>query len=180
MLLQYTPALNMVKFARSTLAIMLCATLTGASHIALANDANSFFKSTTAQRSSADLGSSTNSDNEFLDVDDAFSLQLQTSESGYLLEWAIAPDYYLYKRQFSVEILDANQSVTDIQLSRGLQKQDGYFGLVEVYYHHASASFRLEPRASDVQVLRVKYQGCADAGLCYPTQTREFRIDKAL
>jgi len=151
---------------------------TGISCLANASDATAFFSSDSQSGSALISG-----DRDFLDVDDAFKLNLRSTASGYLLEWSIAPDYYLYKRQFKIELLEGEELTPRAQFSRGLQKIDGYFGLVEVYYHSASAEL-IKPQsvASTVesdnisQFIKVQYQGCADAGLCYPTQTREIRL----
>ena len=144
-------------------------------HRALANDITDFFDSGTRENASA-----LNNDKEFLDVDDAFVLTLKPTPSGYLLEWTIAPNYYLYKRQFDLELAGGEKLTVQTRFSRGLQKKDGYFGLVEVYYHAATAMINKEAisNSSDKssQSIKVKYQGCAEAGLCYPTQTRELSL----
>lgn len=145
-----------------------------------ANDVSAFFSAGSQSSSSFASGES-----DFLDVDEAFDLNLKATASGYLLEWSIAPDYYLYKRQFKIEMVEGEELTPGTQFSRGLQKIDGYFGLVEVYYHSASAKM---PKPKSVQgtadndninqFIKVQYQGCADAGLCYPTQIREIRLPK--
>ena len=43
---------------------------------------------------------------------------------------------------------------------------------MEVFYNDLSVAFSLEGPVPQDAMLRVSYQGCADAGLCYPPETR--------
>lgn len=107
----------------------------------------------------------------FLAVEQAFKLDINQSDEQTTLVWTIAPGYYLYKHKFDVSGKTGEdiQALTDqTQFSRGIRKRDDYFGPVEVYYHQATAELSA-PKAEQVIV---KYQGCADAGLCYPIQTK--------
>ena len=119
---------------------------------------------------------------QFLDVDDAFELNLDHSESGTELIWVIAPEYYLYKHKFKVlGINSATGKHTDLsanmRLSKGLRKNDGYYGMVEVYYYQAVAKLGAAlQNLSGIDQLEVSYQGCANAGLCYPVQTRKLSL----
>jgi thiol:disulfide interchange protein DsbD len=53
-------------------------------------------------------------------------------------------------------------------------KNDQFFGRVAVFYKQAEAAITLQRTTSDPteMVLDVGYQGCADAGLCYPPITK--------
>lgn len=130
------------------------------------------------------------SDPEFLPVDEAFVLDLIRGEQGIELVWTIAPHYYLYKHKFTIRSQNDEQSplkaLTDVAaFGQGLRKTDDYFGRVEVYYHQALASITqgqlLSKNASGQTIepayLNVQYQGCADAGLCYPVQTRTLQLN---
>ena len=130
------------------------------------------------------------SDPEFLPVDKAFVLDLIRGEQGIELVWTIAPHYYLYKHKFTIRSQNDEQSplkaLTDVAaFGQGLRKTDDYFGRVEVYYHQALASITqgqlLSKNASGQTIepayLNVQYQGCADAGLCYPVQTRTLQLN---
>ena len=125
------------------------------------------------------------SDSEFLPVDEAFVLDLIHGEKGIELVWTIAPQYYLYKHKFTIHSQNDKQSplkaLTDVAMfAQGLRKTDDYFGRVEVFYHQALASItqgQLLTKDAAGQAIKpaslsVQYQGCADAGLCYPIQTR--------
>lgn len=130
------------------------------------------------------------SDPEFLPVDEAFVLDLIHGEKGIELVWSIAPQYYLYKHKFTIHSQNDEQSplkaLTDVAVfAQGLRKTDDYFGRVEVFYHQALASIAqgqlLTKDAAGQTIkptsLNVQYQGCADAGLCYPIQTRTLPLN---
>ncbi len=115
---------------------------------------------------------------EFLHVDEAFVLSAEAAPDGSVLaRWEIADGYYLYRHQFGFSSrVDADHPATPVALGEaeippGKQKVDEYFGEVEVYYHSAQARVPVVEGAGIVEV-GIKYQGCADAGLCYPPETK--------
>ena len=58
------------------------------------------------------------------------------------------------------------------------KKTDEFFGEVDIYYYSVSADIYMEKAISDTFELKVKYQGCADAGLCYPPIFKNISIKK--
>ncbi|MEM7080259.1 MAG: protein-disulfide reductase DsbD [Pseudomonadota bacterium] len=115
-------------------------------------------------------------DDDFLPVDEAFVFSANADSAGRLTaQWDMPDGYYLYRHQFKVEAHDPQaMSVGRVVIPAGKAKFDDYFGDVEVYYHSASIDAPLS--LGDVQQahLFVEYQGCADAGLCYPPERRWF------
>ncbi len=116
------------------------------------------------------------SEEDFLPVDEAFVLQ-PARQNGAALEvsWNIAPGYYLYRHAFRFRLRETTElELGAAQLPAGKQKRDDYFGAVETYRERLTARVPLSARAAlpDTLKLEVRYQGCADAGLCYPPQTR--------
>ena len=107
---------------------------------------------------------------EFLDPDDAFTLDTRLNDGVVEARWTIAPTYYLYRNKFVFDVVDGEgNTVGDAVMSPGKPKYDEYFGDVEVYYREAVARIPVLSRPGDSELrLRVTYQGCADAGLCYP------------
>jgi thiol:disulfide interchange protein DsbD len=60
----------------------------------------------------------------------------------------------------------------------GKKKTDEFFGDVEVYYDVLSATVPVaRPGDASSFEIQVTYQGCADAGLCYPPVTKTLAID---
>jgi thiol:disulfide interchange protein DsbD len=110
----------------------------------------------------------------FLAAEEAFELTVGESAGsaeGVALSWAIAPGYYLYRDRIDVT---AQPPGVVVQIDRppGEQKNDPNFGLMEVY--HDAVTVQVHPgKAPD---LTVTWQGCADAGLCYPPQTRKISL----
>jgi len=163
---------------QTTAWLLIAGILAGSS--ARADDFSGFPETRPAPFKSGVDALNNSNDPDFLPVDEAFSVELHTQPGGYVLEWTIAPDYYLYRRMFKIKQQDGKDITTQTEFSRGLHKKDGYFGQVEVYYHSASASLgkdalRIDKQNSGkpgVDTLIVSYQGCAESGLCYPTRTR--------
>lgn len=115
---------------------------------------------------------------EFLRVDEAFVLSTEVAADGAILAyWEIADGYYLYRHRFnfqnrvSAEDLNSPLVLSAAEIAPGKRKIDEFFGDVEVYYHQAQARIPVHSGAGAVEV-GFGYQGCADAGLCYPPETK--------
>jgi thiol:disulfide interchange protein DsbD len=121
------------------------------------------------------LSAYTQQQTEFLPVDEAYELSvIGTTEQEALLQWLIAPDYYLYRHAFAVKARTNSQAIEiALAIPDGLAKTDEFFGDVEVYYGALDASVELAESVELIE-LSVTYQGCADAGLCYPPETKTF------
>ena len=121
----------------------------------------------------------------FLPVERAFAADVVNDGDHTTIVWTIAPGYYLYQHQFQLSASDDSGSATALtqraQFSRGIQKTDDYFGRVEVHYHQASATLANADIAaiSPTPQLSIKYQGCAEAGLCYPVQSQTIDLELA-
>ena len=110
---------------------------------------------------------------DFLPVDQAFELQpLELRHGRLLVGWRIAKDYYLYRHRLKFSLVSpAGATLGEPSLPAGEKHMDEHFGETEVYRDLLEVSFPAPAANSPVQ-LKVVYQGCADAGLCYPPQTR--------
>jgi thiol:disulfide interchange protein DsbD len=103
---------------------------------------------------------------EFLPVDKAFVLTSERLESGETqLFWQITDGYYLYQKRLKFDGLSAEQQPA---LPEGESHSDEFFGEQPVYRQGLEVKI---PASASGQI-KVSYQGCADAGLCYPPQTR--------
>lgn len=109
----------------------------------------------------------------FLPVEEAFKSYVLTEDDKLLIRFEIADGYYLYKKRFSVEPTNSE----DLKLSppefttNGLEKDDPNFGRVTVYYDRMDIETVFTAEKSGDYSVRLKYQGCADKGLCYPPKT---------
>ena len=127
----------------------------------------------------------------FLPVDQAYDMSFYLDGPEFVIDWIITPGYYLYKDKFYYSVVPdsaqdvdgvaytTEQVVTDVQyLETWEEKYDPTFDeYMNVY--HAAMSVRMMladmPRQFD---MKVTYQGCADAGLCYPPQKVLFHVDQ--
>jgi thiol:disulfide interchange protein DsbD len=113
-------------------------------------------------------------ESDLLPVDQAFALTASAPERGRIeLAWKIADGYYLYRHRISVQAVDGTFSAGTLQLPHGEKHHDEFFGDVETFRTRLLAVQTGTAAASaDRVTLKVKYQGCADLGVCYPPQAR--------
>ena len=103
---------------------------------------------------------------DFLPANKAFVFTSEPLPSGETrLHWQITDQYYLYKKRFKFDGLDAAQTPV---LPQGQEHSDEFFGATQVYRNSLEL---LIPAGASGQV-KVSWQGCADAGLCYPPQSQ--------
>jgi thiol:disulfide interchange protein DsbD len=124
------------------------------------------------------LGTTSNED-QFLPVDQAFVFSaVPNGADRVLLDWQIAPGYYLYRHRTSAKTATPGFALGEIAMPDGKKKTDEFFGDVEVYYGVLSATVPVtRPEGASTLELAVTYQGCADAGLCYPPVTKTVPIE---
>lgn len=112
---------------------------------------------------------------DLLPVDEAFVLTAEaTSSDRIAIHWRIADGYYLYRHRVGVQA-DAGFTAQALQLPKGDAHEDEFFGKVETYRQALTATLPGRANANSV-TLKIKYQGCADAGICYPPQTRSVTV----
>ena len=114
-------------------------------------------------------------EDEFLDPDVAFVLSAAASGPDAIeARWDIAEGYYLYRDKFRFRAAEgAGASLGEAGFPKGKLKDDEYFGPMEVYYGSVAALVPVARAAAGGEIdVDITYQGCADAGLCYPPITR--------
>ncbi|MBA3486876.1 MAG: protein-disulfide reductase DsbD [Lysobacter sp.] len=112
---------------------------------------------------------------DLLPVDDAFVLSAQQEAPGRIaVKWQVAEGYYLYRHRISVKS-DANFAARALQLPKGKAYEDEFFGKVETYRGTLAATLPGQAQGPS-STLTINYQGCADAGVCYPPQTRRLAV----
>lgn len=118
---------------------------------------------------------------EFLQPDEAFVFSAEATDGNTVVaDWQIADGYYLYRSKFQFAISNAQGiAVGEPVLPDGKSKVDEYFGEMEVYYRAVQATLPLQRADAKAQTmtLDVVYQGCADAGLCYPPIKKQLAIN---
>jgi len=111
---------------------------------------------------------------DFLPPDVAFRAGAQLDGGSLRVRWVIADGYYLYRAKMSVAAESPDLVVSGISLPRGILKTDPYLGTQEIYTQQVEGTVsyhRFDYGAHPLQI-RVTYQGCAEAGLCYPPITK--------
>jgi|MEHZ01.5.fsa_nt_MEHZ011385232.1_18 thiol:disulfide interchange protein DsbD len=133
--------------------------------------------SSSAQTDGAFGGNSFSSvleESPFLRVGDAFIPTLRWDlDQQAQLDWYIEPDYYLYRARFVYQ----TNSTSEVTASypTGITKFDEFFQEdLEVYYSNLLIDLDIP---EDTEKLYVQFQGCAEAGLCYPPTWVGFDID---
>ena len=119
-------------------------------------------------------------DGDFLPVDDAFRFGgFAEGPDRTRLVWQIANGYYLYKSRIALTTVTPGVALGLLSLPTGTMKTDEFFGKQEVYHHELVGELPLAKAAdaaTDVE-LAVTYQGCAEAGLCYPPITKTIHVN---
>lgn len=114
-------------------------------------------------------------DRDLLPIDQAFELSATADGSDAVrLHWKIADGYYLYRHRMSAQA--SVGSAGALELPEGTAHHDEFFGDVQTYRKSVSATVPAVAARDGKLTLQVKYQGCADAGICYPPHTRTVTV----
>ncbi|ENO0300365.1 protein-disulfide reductase DsbD [Enterobacter asburiae] len=105
----------------------------------------------------------------FIPADQAFVFDFQQNQHDLNLTWQVKEGYYLYRKQVSITPAQAN--VGALQLPAGEWHEDEFYGKSEIYRQRLSVPVTVN-QADKGATLTVTYQGCADAGFCYPPETK--------
>ncbi|WP_404341432.1 protein-disulfide reductase DsbD [Pseudoalteromonas mariniglutinosa] len=108
-------------------------------------------------------------EHSFLPVDQAFTLDFNQHGKTLFIGWDIAQGYYLYKTK--IEIIAKGAEISLPKFEPGEVIEDEFFGRTEVYFKSHSIISRLA-NITDGAIVKVRYQGCAEAGLCYPPEVK--------
>ena len=119
------------------------------------------------------------SGDQFLQPDQAFRFDATAEGTDQVrLNWEIADGYYLYRTRIKVITASPAAQLGAPQMPAGQIKNDEYFGRQEIYHQQLRALVpvaRAGAGSLDLP-LKVTYQGCAEAGLCYPPITKEVTV----
>lgn len=113
----------------------------------------------------------------FVPADRAFAFDFQQNQHDLNLSWHIKDGYYLYRKQITLTTKDA--AIVDPSLPPGEWHEDEFYGKSEIYRQRLMLPITLT-QASKAATLTVTYQGCADAGFCYPPETKVVPLSAVL
>ncbi|OEE80735.1 protein-disulfide reductase DsbD [Enterovibrio norvegicus FF-162] len=106
---------------------------------------------------------------KFVPVDQAFPFNFTQQGDRVYLDWQVMPGYYLYQDKFEVKVSE-DAKVGSMEMRQGQPYKDEFFGDVLIYKKPLTVTVPVLS-ATDSSSLNVTYQGCADAGFCYPPET---------
>lgn len=92
--------------------------------------------------------------------------------------WQIMEGYYLYRDKTRIESKTPQIFLGDALFPKGEIKHDDYFGNMEIYRNTLKITQPIKANGATSVTLSLRYQGCADKGICYPPQKTS--VDMAL
>lgn len=105
----------------------------------------------------------------FVSADQAFMFDFQQQENYLKLNWQVKEGYYLYRQQ--IKLTPQQADLTPVHLPFGELHKDEFYGKSEIYRQQLNLPVTINQAAKGA-TLTVTYQGCADAGFCYPPETK--------
>ncbi len=85
--------------------------------------------------------------------------------NSWAIEGRIASAHYLYRH--ALRLVDADGAEVTLRTPAGIPHRDEFFGDTEIYTGSLPITFPGNARGP----LQLRWQGCAEAGICYPPQT---------
>ena len=126
-----------------------------------------------------DFGASSGGD--FKHPEEAFVVQgFSDDDDRVLLEWEIADGYYLYEERFDFSVSDDDVQLGEPRFPEAETIEDEWFGVSDVHFHQLVIELPVEGGTSGEALdLNIRYQGCAEDGLCYPPLDRPVTVQLA-
>jgi thiol:disulfide interchange protein len=111
---------------------------------------------------------------DFLPPDVAFRVGSRIEGSQVRVSWSIADGYYLYRDKMKILAESPDLVIEAPAFPRGTMKDDPNLGPQEIFTRQveATAGFVRSDFGAHPMQIKVTYQGCAEAGLCYPPITK--------
>jgi thiol:disulfide interchange protein DsbD len=113
-------------------------------------------------------------ESDFLPPDVAFRVNSSVDGNLVRVRWVIADGYYLYRQRMGIKAESPDLTLAEPAFPKGILKTDPYFGNQEIYHQQveATAAYTRSDAGAHPLGIKVTYQGCAEAGLCYPPITK--------
>lgn len=112
---------------------------------------------------------------EFLPIDEAFAFDFSQDSEQLEITFDIADGYYLYQKQFKTST--KNVELGEPVFPQAEQIEDEFFGISDVFFNHVAFRIPIN-RSKQDGVVKLRYQGCATAGLCYPPTTKVIYLNE--
>ncbi|MBA6254161.1 MAG: thiol:disulfide interchange protein DsbD [Colwellia sp.] len=114
-------------------------------------------------------------DDEFLSVEEAFEFNFHQKDDQLSVSFTIAEGYYLYRHQFKFSV--ENAEIIPVELPVGEDHEDEFFGVQQIFTEKLSFTIKLVNADSNASI-KIRYQGCAAKGLCYPPKSKVVALSK--
>ena len=109
-----------------------------------------------------------NKESDVLPAIKAFNIETVIIDEALLISWDIKEGYYLYFD--SIKIENTNETFKfEILKSEEYFHKDEFFGESRILRNKALIKLN-NTIGLDLNNILIKYQGCADVGICYPIQ----------
>lgn len=116
-------------------------------------------------------------DDEFLKVDEAFIFDFHQQKNKLQVSFNIAEGYYLYRHQFKFTV--NNATIVPVNLPEGEHHEDEFFGVQQIFTGQLDFTIDIA-QASDNANIIIRYQGCAEKGLCYPPTKKTLDLTEVI
>ncbi|MFT5004388.1 MAG: thiol:disulfide interchange protein DsbD, partial [Flavobacteriales bacterium] len=114
-------------------------------------------------------------DDEFLSVEEAFEFNFHQKDDQLSVSFTIAEGYYLYRHQFKFSV--ENAEIIPVELPKGEDHEDEFFGVQQIFTEQLNFTIKLVNADSNASI-KIRYQGCAAKGLCYPPKSKVVALSK--
>jgi len=104
---------------------------------------------------------------DLLPVEEAFALSASGGTGRAELRFDIADGYYLYRHAFRFESQSDRVVIGEPVLPAGDKGVDDFFGEIESYRDELRITLPVDAGQGAIGIA-VRFQGCADLGVCYP------------
>ncbi len=113
----------------------------------------------------------------FLPPEQAFAFSTRVLDPNTVrLRWVIAPGYYLYRERIQVQTDTPGVQWAALALPPGKDKFDTNFNkTMAVYRDRMEVDLQLTHGSASLPLV-IGWQGCADAGLCYPPESQPLQV----
>lgn len=113
---------------------------------------------------------------KLLPPEQAFRPQVNVTDQGINAQFEIADGYYMYQSKI-IAATEPADLLAEPKFSQGEEKEDEFFGKQIVYHHTAQVDWAYHQKPATAYKLTLSYQGCAEAGVCYPPVDTVFEIN---
>lgn len=115
---------------------------------------------------------------QFLKVEEAFIMDFSQQNNELVVNWTIADGYYLYQKQFKTVTKGATIG-EPLYSPAPTQIEDEFFGISNVFFNQVDVTYPIIQSVND-GVVKIRFQGCAEEGLCYPPTTKVLYLSEVI